>query len=230
MLINYFLKKPLEFKKIEDYSYFGLFSISSYILYNVLFEKYHFIPNLLLTSYVLLDISILPFDKPEMFLHHILCLFTTVPSIFVVDYNIGYNDINNIFLTETSSLFLASNYFLKKYKFPKIIYTISNCCFFVTFVYYRVYNYYINIVLNYNYLNCVIIINPICENIVKFLINVSIYGLFALNLYWLTIMLKILYKSFFNHLTIKNCEYLLQYSYLLPFIATTYGYSVYPTE
>ena len=53
MIINYFLRTPLEFKDIEDYSYAGLFVASLYVLYNVCFAKDHYITNAVLSSYMI---------------------------------------------------------------------------------------------------------------------------------------------------------------------------------
>ena len=164
-----------------------------------------------------------------MFFHHIFSLSQTLPALIVIDNKIGLPNMNQVFSTESSSIFLAINYFSKKYNWPKQVYTISNVCFLVSFLYYRIYNYYINIMLNENYLDCVIQMDPLYVSITKFIMNIGVYGLFGLNLYWLTIVIKMLYKSTLKHLTVRHAEYLLQYSYLLCLITTIVGYTVYTT-
>ena len=147
-------------------------------------------------------------------------------SLIVIDNKIGFHNMNQVYSTEPRSIFLVVNYFSRKYHWPKQVYTISNVCFLVSFLYYRIYNYYINIMLNENYSDCVIQMDPLYVRITKFIMNIGVYGLFGLNLYWLTIVIKMFYKSFLKHLTVKHAEYSLLYSYFLCLMTTIFGYTV----
>ena len=230
MLINRFINTPIEFAKIEEYSHLGLLSISLYILCNVYFIHEYFVTNIILCMYMLFDVLLIPSDKLDMIYHHIIVFCQTVISIFTIDFQQGIGSINQLFLMETSNIFMVTTYFLKKYNCEKYIILISNSLFVITFIYYRVYNFYNNVILNENFVNCLVPMNPTLEILVRYALRVQHYGLFYVNLYWFMIIVKILYKSLLKHLTIKNAEQVLKYSYFLCVASTIGTYTLYASE
>ena len=113
MLINLFLKKPLQYKQIEKYQYGALFGVASYSLYSIAYvNDFHFITNLMfwfLTS----ETFFLPYNRIDSFIHHLLSvIFIYYPTI----YSIPISQIQPHYITflkvETSSIFLSTSYFL----------------------------------------------------------------------------------------------------------------------
>jgi hypothetical protein len=101
--------------------------------------------------------------------------------------------INNILSTEISTNFLMIKNLLSKYNIKnKLLNKINNFCFIVSFFYYRIYNYFINIIISKNIY--IIIIKNYYNSEQLFFIFLSIYGLFLLNLYWMFLIIKKLLK------------------------------------
>lgn len=136
--------------------------------------------------------------RTDMILHHIFVLL-------MIDYmNNNYynipisgNIISIILSTEISTIFLITNsllsndYIIKDYLkintyFINIIKNMNNILFISTFLYYRVYNYYFNLIIDKD---TNISFFRYTKNVYRFYeIYISIYGLFLLNLYWTTLI------------------------------------------
>ena len=230
MFINRFINTPIEYAKIEDYSHLGLLTISLYVLCNVHIIKEYFVTSIILCMYMFCDLFFLPTHKLDMICHHITSFCQIAISIMAIDFQRGVGSINRLFLMETSNIFMVTTYFLKKYKCEEYIQIISNSLFVITFVYYRIYNFHNNVILNENFINCLVPMNPTLEIIVWTALRIQHYGLFYLNLYWFVIILKILYKSLLKHLTVKNAEQVLKYSYFLCVASTIGTYTLYASE
>ena len=123
--------------------------------------------------------------------------------------------VDQILNTEWSSIFLGLNYFIKKYKLNKNIYTICNLIFLFTFLKYRIYDFYNNVIINPYFRESVLPDNSEYYNVLIIPFNITKYGLFYLNLYWLSIITKSLYKMFKFNVSLLTSEYLLQYSYFM---------------
>lgn len=131
--------------------------------------------------------------KLDMFIHHIFVLI-----MIYCFYNTLMNNneknifINNILSTEISTNFLMIKSLLSKYKIKnKLLNIINNICFIITFFYYRIYNYFIYIVISKK---IHLIIIKYYNNYQLFFIFFSIYGLFLLNLFWMNLIIKKIFK------------------------------------
>ena len=157
--------------------------------------------------------------KIAMITHHILVLMmidymNTHPDILIRE-----NIISVVLSTEISTIFLINNsllsnnyinqYFLKINRYlVTIIKSINSIFFIYTFLYYRIYNYYYNLIIDKE---TNIVFLKYSRNIYDFYeIYISIYGLFILNLYWSTLIfikfsgfldyskLYVIYTNFFE--------------------------------
>ena len=156
-------------------------------------------------------IDIFLIKKKDMIIHHLFVLI-------MLHYMNTHPEIENrekivsvILSTEISTIFLIINNLLNRNnrnnrdntenydKYNKIIITNINRLFFITtFMYYRVYSYYVCLLSNREIHNTFFIYSK--SKIQLFEIYLGIYGLFILNLYWTIFMFIKLKKS------IKGCD------------------------
>lgn len=143
--------------------------------------------------------------KKDMVIHHIFVLI-------MLHYMNSHPEIENrekivsvILSTEISTIFLIINNLLNRNisenydKYNKIIVTnVNRLLFITTFMYYRVYSYYVCLLSNKEIHNTLFIYSK--SKIQLFEIYLGIYGLFILNLYW-TIFIVIKLKK-----SIKGCD------------------------
>jgi len=130
--------------------------------------------------------------KFDMILHHLFALmiiyfFYNHNYLIIDNIEIKNNLIKNILSTEISTNFLIINNFIKNIK-TSIIIKINQILFVSTFFYFRIYNYFIYIILS-NDVN-ILIIKISKNNYYKYLLYIGMYGLFILNIYWFFIILK----------------------------------------
>ena len=128
----------------------------------------------------------------DMILHHLFALmiiyfFYNHNYLIVDNIEIKNNLIKNILSTEISTNFLIINNFIKNTK-NLIIVKINQILFVSTFFYFRVYNYFIYIILSNDVKILIIKISK--NNYYKYLLCIGMYGLFILNIYWFFIILK----------------------------------------
>jgi hypothetical protein len=141
--------------------------------------------------------------KRDMVIHHLFVLIMT-------HYMNTHSEIENrekivsiILSTEMSTVFLIINNLLNRNninnienydKYNKILVTTVNRLFFVTtFMYYRVYSYYVSLIANKEIHNTLFIYSK--SKFQLFEIYLGIYGLFILNLYWTIFIFIKLKKS-----------------------------------
>jgi hypothetical protein len=154
-------------------------------------------------------IDIFLVKKKDMVVHHLFVLI-------MLHYMNTHPEIENrekivsvILSTEISTIFLIMNNLLNRNnsenfaenydKYNKIIVTnINRLLFITTFMYYRVYSYYVCLLSNREIHNTFFIYSK--SKIQLFEIYLGIYGLFILNLYW-TIFIFIKLKK-----SIKGCD------------------------
>lgn len=140
----------------------------------------------------LLRINNLRFD---MIVHHnfALCIiFLLYYHTHLVENNI--DDIHNknsliksFLLTEVSTIFLILNSLIKNNKL--IVLKKINQLFFVsTFIYYRIYYYLVNIIIN-SEIN-LFIMNISKSNFHLYYMYFGIYGLFIINIYWMVLLVN----------------------------------------
>lgn len=130
-------------------------------------------------------------------LHHICLLFL---GSFLYQNQIEYD--NCLFLivpllsTEISTLFLSIRHWLEQFQMTNTVwYSINNGFFVTTFLITRIYIFSNYIIYNPDtYAFAELVTNH--EITACFSFYIGIYGLFALNIYWVTIIVKVLLKSF----------------------------------
>ncbi len=153
----------------------------------------------------------------EIIIHHIVTLgiisFFMYNSIPIEPF---INQIDTYISVEISSIFLV----LREWYHNEII----DMFFILFFVYTRIYLYSVNIIYDYSFYNN--IINYI-DNPLKFIWYWgSTYGLYALNIYWTTVICKKFVKPFkqylFNNIT---TEFILQYTYFSSLLWSVYNYT-----
>ena len=111
---------------------------------------------------------------------------------------------------------------------PKIK-NINDILFLVFFTYTRIYLFSKDVIFSNNYNTNIKLFNP---NVILYNIyNLTIYSLYALNVYWFLLICKSIFKQICNAykelLSAKNCEYILQYTYILSLFCAIYKYSYY---
>ncbi len=181
--------------------FFFIVAISSFTsLYDNQLVSYTTSTNLI-SLYAFFDILFykLPMD---LIIHHVLVFYVTYYNYF---YNHLYEtEYKNIMIEtclyyEISSVFMAlqtihDKVVPKKNKNHTILSTILQILFMTTFYKYRIENFYNNFLLNTDLHNH---IYNICKD--DFLCKSHVYimymGFLGLNIYWFTIMIKILYKK-----------------------------------
>jgi len=145
--------------------------------------------------------------KKDMITHHIFVLMmidymNTHPNILIRE-----NIIRVILSTEVSTIFLINNSllsnsyitenFLKKNSYLINITKNINSIFFIyTFLYYRIYNYYYNLIIDKS--TNIVFLKYSRNNYEFYEIYISIYGLFILNLYW-SILIFIKFSSLLDY-------------------------------
>jgi hypothetical protein len=203
---NIFLQKyNINFVNIETVQNISLFIISCSSFFSCLYynfgpllydknEEVDFIkPFYMLIPFVGLHAFIDFFltKSYELKLHHLF--------IFGIFFYNTYYDIlpehRFIFLypllkTEISSIFYVLKYWLPK---KTIIYNVNTLLFYLSFGKLRIYDFYYEIIYNNSF--DIIFKNYSHSNYyLSFILLISCYGLYILNLYWFLIMNKILYK------------------------------------
>lgn len=150
---------------------------------------------------------------PDFRIHHLFSLmFGYYQWVHAPDYSIPivattmYHALNN----EISSLFLV----LKHWITHPWLAAINNLAFMVTFFKYRLLDYYAHLIHPSSTMYAMAALYETDSAIAKYGLIVPIWGLFALNLYWFTIILKMVYKQFIrnhsNSLAVQHavCSYI----------------------
>lgn len=236
MIINILIQNDnykLDYKIIEKYTNSILFIVSLITTLNLYFDYNYSLNIIILKYYLLVEILFLPFNKKDFIFHHII-------TLGIISY-IQYYDINMItnvyaarqlLLTEVSSIFLSINSLIKSYNISNIfgirqlLQQICMIFFIVTFIKYRIYDYYNNVINNAHFFDSIKTNDSDFQNIYKYSVT---YILFALNLYWFVLIMKKVYKQCFNF-SLLHAEYLLQYSYFGCLLSTCSTYALVATS
>ena len=190
MIINYFLpeKYKLTYRDIEKSSNISLFLVSLFTAYNIYFFNNYYWTIKIIFYYTLIDTIFLSYKKKDLFLHHILTFFNLY---YLYYYNINLSIFNysllQILKVEISSLFLSLSSLLKIYKIKNKFSITLNGIFIITFLKYRVFDYYNNILnsdLFYIYLNGY-------DNYFKYYyVKINITAFYLINIYWTILIFK----------------------------------------
>ena len=190
MIINYFLpeKYKLTYRDIEKSSNISLFLVSLFTTYNIYFFNNYYWTIKIIFYYTLIDTIFLSYKKKDLFLHHVLTFFNLY---YLYYYNINLSIFNysllQILKVEISSLFLSLSSLLKIYKIKNKFSITLNGIFIITFLKYRVFDYYNNILnsdLFYIYLNAY-------DNYFKYYyVKININAFYLINIYWTILIFK----------------------------------------
>tara|TARA_Y100000389_G_scaffold188542_2_gene211267 strand:+ start:1522 stop:2124 length:603 start_codon:yes stop_codon:yes gene_type:complete len=190
MIINYFLpeKYKLTYRDIEESSNISLFLVSLFTTYNIYFFNNYYWTIKIIFYYTLIDTIFLSYKKKDLFLHHILTFFNLY---YLYYYNINLSIFNysllQILKVEISSIFLSLSSLLKIYKIKNKFSITLNGIFIITFLKYRVFDYYNNILnsdLFYIYLNAY-------DNYFKYYyVKITITAFYLINIYWTILIFK----------------------------------------
>ena len=221
-------------------TFFFFVAISSFIsLYDKEIISYTTSTNLV-SSYATFDLLFYKLS-PDLIIHHILVLYVTFYNYYYgYLYETNYRDlmIEICLYFEISSIFMAfqtihDKLLPKKDKNHTILSMLLQFLFMGTFYKYRIENFYKEFVLNSDLHNH---IYDICEKSENSILckshTYNIYiGFFMLNIYWFTIMIKILYKKsglkdIFKKLSISFFENILTYTLLLTSLYMIYFYTI----
>jgi len=160
---------------------------------------------------VMCFIDLFLIKKKDMIIHHLFVLI-------MLHYMNSHPEIENrekivsvILSTEVSTIFLIINNLLSRnkkgieifYEYNKVIVIyVNKLVFITTFMYYRVYSYYVSLIANKDIHNTLFVYSK--SKFQLFEIYLGIYGLFILNLYWTVFIFIKLNKSIKSSDKTKN--------------------------
>ena len=163
--------------------------------------------------------------------HH-FCIFGIM--LYDIYYNISLED-RFIFLypllkTEISSIFYVLKEWLPK---KTVLYNINSLLFLVSFIKFRLYDYYYEIIYNNIYFDIIFQKYSPHNYYLPAISLASCYGLYILNLYWFSIIIKILYKTMVKIVHINTdiiCHQICSYLYFINIPLSIYIYMYNPNE
>jgi len=171
-------------ERIRDYVSFFIATASSYIYFTNM-SQYYKTAFHCIAVYLFTDCFIN--KKVDVYIHHAIGLMLyTFLHINNLSEKSEIMVMEPFLAVEISSIFYCINFL-----YPKNYFLIlNNSLFFITFFYYRIYNYYYDLIINEDIID-------IIENtgqISKYFYYSAVYNFYALNLYWFSKMIKIILK------------------------------------
>ena len=161
--------------------------------------------------------------KPDMILHHITSLtFISYNHIMNVSSGDSTTIILTLYNTEISTFFYVAKLFLSagpnKGAFIRNVIAINDILFFMTFLKFRVYDFYVYIIGNPE---TYIRLEKYSGHL---LLYMSLHTLYILNLYWFSIICKIVAKPLIKSLPYPHwiCHKVLSYSFCLDTVKVVY--------
>ena len=191
-MLNVISRNIIKNNVIEDIANINMILVCSYIGYGLYYQiQYEKMYNTLY-YYIIFDYLFIPFHRKDSYLHH-----TIVLSVYFYNYiyNIKINEQNfamlQLFKTEISSIFLGFSNLFRKNGVNKIISNTSNMLFVSSFFYYRIYNYYFNVLLNPEFNSSATTTNTLIQQSYRVTVK---YSLFCLNIYWSVRIIEMIIK------------------------------------
>lgn len=221
MFINVFLSNKLSYKDVEPASNFLLTIISIFVCYMVYYEMNYYITLYTLICYLSIDTLFIQLKKIDMFIHHYLTISSCIYVLLYTDLHTNIYSTKQLLLTETSSILLGLTYFTKKSN--KILSTSINLLFLLSFLKLRIYHFSKNIIFNDYYYES---LEYNSSEYRKGWVYRNTFGLYAIQLYWVIILLKIAVKPFFSKIKLYTSEYILQYTYILNVLTSSATYAI----
>ena len=157
--------------------------------------------NLLFYVKTFAVIDLFAIKNTDVVIHHLCIIGISIYDwLENVDLLHRFNLAYPLVKTEVSSIFLVLKYWLPVNTHA---YNINLFMFYCSFIKLRIIDFYYEIVSNDQ------IFNAFIENYYKYdnsiyILMVSVYGLYILNIYWFLIMNKVLYKKIFTPTENKN--------------------------
>jgi hypothetical protein len=156
-------------------------------------------------------------------------------SIFIIIFYNYYNipiEYKFVFLYQFLKTEVSCVFYILKYLFPKktIIYQVNTFFYYIAFIKFRIYDFYYEIIYNNIYFD--IIFKKHTEpSYFIYILLISFYILYTLNLYWFLIMNKILYKTITKIININTdilCHNICRFLYLfnIPLCSYIYTYNI----
>jgi hypothetical protein len=237
----YFKKMGIEKWAVEDIQNMANLIISSIVslnlIYYSLYEKYLTFSIPFIFTHFVVDFF---YCNLDIKLHH---FFGVITILFKIWYQVSEEHSSLLLLTmyktEISTFFYVFKLFLQKMnlKQSKAIYVLSkinDLCFFISFFKLRIYDYYVNIVSNpafYLTMENYYIKNMMFRQVFLY---TGICGLYFLNVYWFSIMCKIIFKPITSYFDKNNLNILthqvVSYTYFFNTIVSGYIYSLQPNQ
>jgi hypothetical protein len=194
--------------------------ISLYTGYSYYFVEDKVITSTIITSFYTLDLI---FNKKiyndfQYLIHHSLIVGLYLLFLYYKYYDFVHILINPLFGFQISTIFYNINeLFVKNYTYNKYKY-INLLCYISTFVYYRLYRYYYDVITHPD-------LNTFLEKYNKGIILIP-YFFYTLNMFWLCIIIKKLMSPLKKIETEFIAEYFCQYILLLNIPVTFYKYII----
>ena len=195
-------------------------SVALYSCYSILFSEslincYHVVP-----IYCAIDLFFK--NKIDIIIHHlaVLQLYFTVQYFAIPEYVLDLV-LPTILLSEVSTIFLNLDYLIKE----KVLLTLNKVLFIMTFIYFRIINFYLLINNESHYTMFV----RYCNNdLTTYILAFSgLYILYGLNIYWICIVIKRMVKQFIEvdeSQTNLRLEMTLKYTYFYNIIIALIKY------
>jgi hypothetical protein len=217
----------LVYENIVNISKFtiGFSSLCAYLYYNLINEQTLHYECIIQIVGLYAFIDFFATKSYESKLHHLfVCIFTFYNYYYNIDTNDKFIVLYPMLNTEISSLFYILKYWLRQ---NTLIYNINLALFYITFFNFRIYKFYELICLIYTP-SFYIICQKYSESIFYVFILLGCNGLFVMNIYWFTIMNKIVYKNLLKNVidTDINCRYICSYIYIINLGVALYMYKI----
>jgi len=218
-------------RNIELFESYSCIVLSLFICYNL--YLYYYVNTEYLNLSLPMIFSYFAFDfficKNDVKLHHILILFLTSFNYY---YNVAINDseisIIPLYKTEISTIFYSLKIIMKNNTFFKKYFSHANdFLFLTTFVKFRIYDIYSNVLVNPLFYSQM---EKYTDTIfTQIFLYVPLYCFYGLNVYWFIIMCKIItkpiIKKFKSSDLIKIREFFTRYTLFINILAIGYIYS-----
>ena len=199
MIINIFLPKKykLTYNDIQDFSNICLLLVSLFTTYNIYFLEDYLLNTKIICYYTITDTFFLSYEKKEFFLHHILTiLYILYIYYYNIDLNINSYSAIQISKVEISSVFLSLSKLFKYYKIKNNFSKILEYIFLITFLKYRIIDYYNNVINNDLFY---IHLNGYDNSYRYYYLKINNVSFFIINIYWSILIFKILYFKVFKN-------------------------------
>ena len=223
-------------RNIELFESYSCIVLSLFICYNL--YLYYYVNTEYLNLSLPMIFSYFAFDfficKNDVKLHHILILSLTSFNYY---YNVAINDseisIIPLYKTEISTIFYSLKIIMKNNTFFKKYFSHANdFLFLTTFVKFRIYDIYSNVLVNPLFYSQM---EKYTDTIfTQIFLYVPLYCFYGLNVYWFIIMCKIItkpiIKKFKSSDLVKFCEFFTRYTLFINIFITGYIYSFFQKQ